>query len=111
MLQDSPPRTPNQPEAAGQVTAGSLRLDTQNCVVYRRGLVTKLGPLECKALQALIEAGGRPVTIEDLLGGEWGGSIAARVSRARSVVRRLRGKLQDRHVIQTIGNEGYRLNV
>ena len=92
-----------------EVTAPAITLDAARRIAFRRGRAIALGPAECRALQLLLEADGRPVGAADLFAQIWGGTSDAQLQKVREVIRRLRLKLRERNLIETIGGEGYRL--
>ena len=92
-----------------ELVVGKLSLSIANRTIHRRGHAVQLGRIECQVLEALMQARGAPVSIARLCEVIWGEGEDDRVSRVRSVVKRLRGKLHDRGLIETIGNEGYRI--
>jgi two-component system OmpR family response regulator len=88
------------------IEAAGLKLDPAGCVVYRKGSIIHLGRRETLALEMLMLAEGRVVTIRELLDHAWSGEGES-VARVRGVVQRLRNKLRAPNLILTIGREGY----
>ena len=69
-----------------------------------------LTPLELQLMKALIEAGNRPLTREQLLSGVWGAENVEVGSRAiDNLVFRLRRKLGDQRVFEVVRGVGFRL--
>lgn len=92
-----------------ETTTPGITLDAAQRLAFRRGRAIALGPAECLALQLLIEADGKPVGAAELFERIWDGSSAVRLQKVREVIRRLRLKLRERQLIETIGGEGYRI--
>lgn len=84
-----------------------ITLDASRRLAFWRGRKIRLGAVECAALQLLLDAAGRPVTAASLVEQIWGTSESA--EKAREVIRRLRVKLREHNLIETIGREGYRI--
>ena len=92
--------------------AGTLSLDAGRHVATVAGRPVGLTPKEFDLLQALLEAGGRVLSREQLLARVWGYAQADEIeSRTVDVhVRRLRAKLgAEGHRIATVTGVGYRL--
>ena len=94
----------------GPLQRGRLTLDLAQRVLRYRGRVIRLSCQQSDVLRLLIEADGRVVSLAKLIEATGGDAVTAvSEARLRAVVRRLRGKLRDRELIETIGGEGYRL--
>jgi DNA-binding response OmpR family regulator len=99
-------------EVAQVLTSGPLTLDTARHRVAVGGRSLELTPKEFELLQALMEAAGRVLSREYLLGRVWGYARADEIeSRTVDVhVRRLRAKLgEEGRRIATVKSIGYRL--
>lgn len=85
------------------------RLDPDERRLSRDGEVVPLTPKEFDTLLVLVEAAGRVVEKEDLIGLVWPGSYVGDGSLARniSVLRKALGE----GVIETLPKKGYRINV
>jgi DNA-binding response OmpR family regulator len=74
------------------------------------GGAVSLTPLELQLMKALIEAGGRPLTRDQLLAGVWGADNVEVGSRAiDNLVFRLRRKLGEQRVFEVVRGVGFRL--
>jgi two-component system response regulator VanR len=68
-----------------------------------------LTPKEFEVLDILLKARGGIVRIEEILRQVWDEGEVALAGKVRIVVARLRKRLGDSNLIETIGGEGYRL--
>lgn len=95
------------------IRAGQLHIDLSRHLVTLRGVEIKLSRKEYGVLEILARNHGRIVCAEQLLRLVWGTSYLGDSRCLRTVVGRLRRKLQDHpgssRVIQTIVGIGYRL--
>jgi DNA-binding response OmpR family regulator len=97
------------PAAPPVLTASGITLDPARHTVTRDGRHLDLGPKELAVLELLLAADGRVVSAEELLERAWD-EMADRFSTAVKVtVSRLRRKLGDPPVIETIAQAGYRI--
>jgi DNA-binding response OmpR family regulator len=78
-------------------------------VASRDGQALDLGPKEFAVLELLLAADGRVVSAEELLERAWDEMADPFSTVVKVTVRRLRGKLGDPPVIETIGRAGYRM--
>jgi two-component system KDP operon response regulator KdpE len=97
---------------AGVIVAGGVRIDLATRRVTRGGGEVHLTPKEWGVMAALVRAPGRVVTQADLLTGVWGPGYDGEAEYLRSVMLRVRKKLEDdpsapRHFITEPG-VGYR---
>jgi DNA-binding response OmpR family regulator len=88
---------------------GDLCLDPARRVVTRAGQPLALGPKEFGVLERLLAAQGRVLTVGDLLEGVWDEMADPFTKTVKTTVSRLRAKLGDPPVIQTVPEVGYRI--
>ncbi|MBV9681117.1 MAG: response regulator transcription factor [Solirubrobacterales bacterium] len=88
---------------------GDLRLDPALRVATRRGHRLALSPKELAVLEYLLTAHGRVVSAEELLGRVWDQAIDPFTTTVKVTIRRLRAKLGDPPLIETVREGGYRI--
>jgi DNA-binding response OmpR family regulator len=88
---------------------GDLTLDPARRVAVRAGRRLPLTRKELAVLECLLAAGGRPVPAEELLERVWDEAADPFTSTVKTTIRRLRVKLGDPPVIQTVREGGYRI--
>jgi DNA-binding response OmpR family regulator len=88
---------------------GDLSLDPIRRVAVRGGRRLPLTTKELAVLECLLAAAGRPVPAEELLERVWDESADPFTSTVKTTIGRLRGKLGDPPVIQTVRESGYRI--
>jgi DNA-binding response OmpR family regulator len=88
---------------------GDLTLDTARRVATRAGQDLKLSPKELGVLERLLVAQGRVLTIGELLEGVWDEMADPFTQTVKMTVSRLRAKLGDPPVIETVPDGGYRI--
>jgi DNA-binding response OmpR family regulator len=88
---------------------GDLSLDPARRVAVRAGRRLPLTRKELAVLECLLAAGGRPVSAEELLERVWDEAADPFTSTVKTTIRRLRAKLGDPPVIQTVRESGYRI--
>jgi DNA-binding response OmpR family regulator len=115
VLRRSASSAPTGAEAGGRPPRmlGDLRVDLDRYEVTRDGTVLPLTNVEFKLLVALIEAGGRVLTRDQLLDAVWGHDQAGVLDRTVDVhVGRLRDRLGDDaerpRYVETVRGIGYR---
>ena len=86
-----------------------VRLDTTRRVADRDGRVLNLTTKEFGVLEELLGADGSVVTSEDLLERVWDAHTDPFTNTVRVTVMRLRRKLGDPPVIETVPSAGYRI--
>ena len=91
------------------LAAGDLRLDPARRVAERGGRRLDLSPKEFAVLECLLAAGGRVVSAEELLERVWDEMADPFTTAVKSTIRRLRGKLGDPPVVETVREGGYRI--
>jgi DNA-binding response OmpR family regulator len=88
---------------------GDLRLDTAERRAWRGGMLLSLGPKEFGLLELLLAAQGRVVSAEELLGRVWDEAADPFTTTVKVTMSRLRRKLGDPPVIETVPQAGYRI--
>ena len=88
---------------------GDLKLDPANRVVTRAGRRLWLTPKEFAVLEQLIAAGGTLVSAEELLEGAWDEATDPFTNTVKVTISRLRRKLGEPGVIETVAQAGYRI--
>ena len=91
------------------LTFGDLSMDPAHRVAVRDGRRLPLTPKELAVLECLLAAGGRPVSAEELLDRVWDEEANPFTSTVKTTIRRLRTKLGDPPVIETVRESGYRI--
>jgi DNA-binding response OmpR family regulator len=98
-----------QPAVPPVLARGDLRLDSAQRAVCRGGRPLELGPKEFGALELLLAAQGRVVSAEELLERVWDEMADPFTSSVKVTISRLRRKLGDPPVIETVTQAGYRI--
>ena len=88
---------------------GDLSLDPGRRVAARAGRTLALTPKEFAVLECLLAADGRPVRAEELLARVWDEAADPFTTTVKTTIGRLRAKLGDPPVIQTVRDSGYRI--
>jgi DNA-binding response OmpR family regulator len=101
-------RRPGAPPPAG-LGFGNLALDPGRRVATRAGRTLALTPKEFAVLECLLAADGRPVRAEELLRRVWDEAADPFTTTVKTTIGRLRAKLGDPPVIQTVRDSGYRI--
>ena len=98
--------TPASPPA---LVHGDLVVDPARRVATRAGKTLRLTPKEFAVLERLLAARGKVLTVGDLLAGVWDEMADPFTGTVKVTVSRLRAKLGDPPVIQTVSPGGYRI--
>jgi DNA-binding response OmpR family regulator len=88
---------------------GDLTLDPARRVAFRGERRLGLSPKEFALLEYLLAADGRVVSAEELLVKVWDEAADPFTSTVKTTVGRLRAKLGEPHVIETVREAGYRI--
>jgi DNA-binding response OmpR family regulator len=88
---------------------GDLRLDPARRVATRAGRRLALSPKELAVLEVLLQAGGAVVSAEELLERAWDEMADPFTNAVKMTVSRLRAKLGEPPVIETVAQAGYRI--
>jgi DNA-binding response OmpR family regulator len=91
------------------LTRADLRLDSARRVAVRGERRLTLSPKEFAVLEYLIAADGRVVSAEELLARVWDESANPFTSTVKTTIGRLRGKLGEPPLIETVREGGYRI--
>ncbi|HEY9242377.1 MAG TPA: response regulator transcription factor [Streptosporangiaceae bacterium] len=98
-----------QPAVPPLLEHGDLRLDPAQRTTYRAGRQLCLGPKEFGVLEVLLAAEGRVVSAEELLERVWDEMADPFSTAVKVAVSRLRRKLGDPPLIETVAQVGYRI--
>lgn len=90
-------------------TRGELTLDPSRRIASREGRRLALTPKEFALLEYLLAADGRVVSAEELLARVWDEAANPFTTTVKTTIARLRMKLGDPPVIETIREAGYRV--
>lgn len=88
---------------------GDLTLDPARRVAVRAGERLALSPREFAVLECLLAADGRVISAEELLRQVWDENIDPFTATVKNTIRRLRLRLGDPPVIETVREAGYRI--
>ena len=88
---------------------GDLEVDTARHHVRRLDRTLELGPKEFGVLETLLTADGRVVSADELLDNVWDDTSDPISTAVKVTISRLRRKLGDPPVIETVGTLGYRI--
>jgi DNA-binding response OmpR family regulator len=88
---------------------GDLRLDPARRMATRAGMRLALSPKELAVLEYLLAAQGRAVSAEELLERVWDEAADPFTTTVKATINRLRSKLGDPAVIETVHQGGYRI--
>jgi DNA-binding response OmpR family regulator len=88
---------------------GDLSLDPARRVALRAGRRLPLTTKELAVLECLLAADGRPVSAEELLERVWDEAADPFTTTVKTTIGRLRAKLGEPPVIQTVRESGYRI--
>jgi DNA-binding response OmpR family regulator len=92
-----------------KLTYRDLELDSAQRVVTRAGKPVALTPKEFAVLEVLMGADGAVVSTEEILERAWDDATDPFTNAVRMTVSRLRAKLGDPPVVQTVTPVGYRI--
>jgi DNA-binding response OmpR family regulator len=88
---------------------GDLRLDPARRLAIRGGRRLPLGPKEFDVLELLLAAGGAVVSADELLAHVWAGGAKTQRTTVKVTISRLRAKLGEPPLIETVAGYGYRV--
>jgi DNA-binding response OmpR family regulator len=88
---------------------GDLRVDPAHRVATRAGTPLALTPKELALLEYLLAAKGRVVSAEELLEHVWDENADPFTTTVKVTIRRLRAKLGDPDIIETMPRAGYKI--
>ena len=98
-----------QPAIPPVLRPSDLVVDTGRRVAWRAGRSLDLAPKEFGVLELLLSAQGRVVSPEELLERVWDEAADPFTGAVKITISRLRAKLGDPPLIQTIAKAGYRI--
>jgi DNA-binding response OmpR family regulator len=98
----------SQPALPPVLTHGDLKLDPGKRVAVRAGQRLDLSPKEFTVLELLLAAQGRAVSAEELLERAWDEAADPFTNTVKVTISRLRRKLGDPPLIETVAQAGYR---
>ena len=101
-------RRPGAPPPAG-LGYRDLSMNPTRRIATRAGRRLALTPKEFAVLKCLLAADGRPVSAEELLQRVWDEAADPFTTTVKTTIRRLRAKLGDPPVIETVRESGYRI--
>lgn len=88
---------------------GDVALDPSRCVAFRGSRRLELSPKEFAVLEYLLAAEGRVVSAEELLAKVWDEAADPFTTTVKTTLGRLRSKLGEPPVIETLRERGYRI--
>jgi DNA-binding response OmpR family regulator len=98
-----------QPSIPPVLVHGDILLDTAKRSALRAGRSLVLRPKEFAVLELLLAAEGRVVSAEELLERVWDEAVDPFTAAVKVTISRLRAKLGDPPVIETVAKAGYRI--
>ncbi len=99
----------SQPALPPVMTHGDLRLDPAQRLVQRDGRRLELSAKELAVLELLLSAQGAVVSAEELLARAWDEAADPFSNVVKVTISRLRRKLGDPPIIETVSHAGYRI--
>jgi DNA-binding response OmpR family regulator len=99
----------SSPPVPPTLTREGLMLDPARRTAVRDGRRLELSPKEFALLEHLLAADGRVVSAEELLERVWDEAINPFTSTVKTTIGRLRAKLGDPPLIETVREGGYRI--
>jgi DNA-binding response OmpR family regulator len=88
---------------------GDLAVDTARRTANRNGRALGLSPKEFGVVEVLLAADGRVVSAEELLERVWDEAADPFTNAVKITISRLRAKLGDPSIIETVSRQGYRI--
>jgi DNA-binding response OmpR family regulator len=98
-----------QPPLPPVLAHAGLELDTARHKLRYNDKPVELGPKEFGVLEALLTARGRVVSADELLDRVWDDTSDPATTAVKVTISRLRQKLGDPPIVQTVGSLGYRI--
>jgi DNA-binding response OmpR family regulator len=98
-----------QPAIPPVLRSGDLELHTAQRQVFRGTRRVELPPKEFGVLEILLASGGRTVSAEELLERVWDENADPFTSAVKITISRLRTKLGEPPLIETVAKSGYRI--
>jgi DNA-binding response OmpR family regulator len=97
------------PAVPPKLTRGDVTLDSARRVAFRGDRPLLLSPKEFAVLEYLLAADGRVVSAEELLARVWDEAADPFTSTVKTTIARLRSKLGEPPLIETVREAGYRI--
>jgi DNA-binding response OmpR family regulator len=97
------------PATPPTLQAGDVTLDPARRVAFRAGRRLELSPKEFAVLECLLTSGDRVVSAEELLERVWDEEADPFTTAVKTTIRRLRAKLGDPPLIETVREACYRI--
>jgi len=94
---------------APDLAYADLTLDPVGRIAFRSGLRLDLTRNELAVLECLLAANGNPVSAEELIKRVWDNDIDPFTATVKTTISRLRGKLGEPPLIETVRESGYRI--
>jgi DNA-binding response OmpR family regulator len=91
------------------LTHQDLSLDSARRIATRAARPLELSPKEFAVLELLLSARGAVVATDELLGRSWDDEADPRTNAVRMTISRLRAKLGEPQIIETVSTIGYRI--
>jgi two-component system OmpR family response regulator len=104
-------RTPAGVAATNTLVAGAYKLDPFKYTLEKGGAKVALQPREFALLEFLMRHPGVVFSPDALIERIWRSDSEAGVDALRACIKRIRKKLDDQEVIETVHGMGYRLKV
>jgi DNA-binding response OmpR family regulator len=98
-----------RPAAPPVLLHGDLRLDPAQRSATRAGARLPLSPKEFAVLEYLLTGQGRVISAEELLDRVWDEAADPFTTTVKATINRLRAKLGDPPLIETVARAGYRI--
>ena len=98
-----------QPAVPPVLRHGDVLVDSARRSAFRAGRELELTPKEFGVLELLLSSEGRCVSAEELLARVWDESADPFTHTVKITISRLRAKLGEPPVIETVGRAGYRI--
>jgi DNA-binding response OmpR family regulator len=98
-----------QPAIPPVLRHDDIEVDRAQHRVTRRGRSLELSPKEFGVLELLLSSAGRTVSAEEMLERVWEDSADPFTNAVKVTISRLRAKLGEPHVIETVPRAGYRI--
>jgi DNA-binding response OmpR family regulator len=100
---------PSQPAVPPVLRQGDMVVDTSQHRAWRGDRALDLSPKEFAVLELLVSAQGRSVSAEELLERAWDEAADPFTQAVKVTISRLRAKLGDPQLIETVAKSGYRV--
>ncbi|MFE5483047.1 response regulator transcription factor [Streptomyces sp. NPDC056527] len=99
----------NHPATPPILLHGELRIDPAQRIATRAGARLPLSPKEFAVLEYLLTGQGRVISAEELLDRVWDEAADPFTTTVKATINRLRAKLGDPPLIETVARAGYRI--